>query len=150
MLCPPLPPITTHPSILQKHLKNSIILFAFSQERQMCYKYLLKLFHVLKDVDLKQAIKNWPDNRAQVGGAGGGAWWGSAKSPSLTFFFFWSLPLPSFSLSMLCWTSGNKAVLGHWMTEGCFHPKTFNFGRFYTFWAKMTISSVIRTLLDGV
>ena len=54
----PPPPPTTQPSILQEHLKNSIILSAFSQERQKCYKYLLKLFHVLRDVDLKQAIKN--------------------------------------------------------------------------------------------
>ena len=38
----------------------------------MSYKYLLKLFLVFRGVDFKKAIKNSPDDRAQIWGEGAG------------------------------------------------------------------------------
>ena len=55
MLCTPLPSI--HPSIFQEHSKNLIILFVFSTEYKMGYKYLVKPFNFLTGEDLKKRIK---------------------------------------------------------------------------------------------
>ena len=46
-----------HPSILREPLKNSMILSVFTQEYHISYKYLVKLFHILRGVDLKKEKK---------------------------------------------------------------------------------------------
>ena len=55
------PPPPSHPlnclKILKDSLKNSIILPVVSRVYQMSYKYSIKLFYVLKGVDLNKTIK---------------------------------------------------------------------------------------------
>ena len=53
----------------------------------MSYKYSIKLFYVLKGVDLNNTIKKIDLITGPKFGGGGGVSKGSAKSPNLTFFF---------------------------------------------------------------
>ena len=50
-------------------------------------KYSIKLFHVLKGVDLNKTIKKIYLITGPKLGGGGGVSGGSAKSPNVTFFF---------------------------------------------------------------
>ena len=50
-------------------------------------KYSIKLFHVLKGVDLNKTIKKIYLITGPKLGGGGGVSGGSAKSPNFTFFF---------------------------------------------------------------
>ena len=51
------PPPLNCLKILKDSLKNSIILPVVSRVYQMSYKYSIKLFYVLKGVDLNKTIK---------------------------------------------------------------------------------------------
>ena len=87
-------PPPSHPhnclKILKDSLKNSIILPVVSRVYQMSYKFSIKLFYVLKGVDLNKTIKkNRPDDGAQIGGRGRGQRRFSQKPK---FHFFLSLP----------------------------------------------------------
>ena len=53
----------------------------------MSYKYSIKLFYVLKGVDLNKTIKKIDLITGPKLGGGGGVSGGSAKSPNFTFFF---------------------------------------------------------------
>ena len=72
--------------ILKEPLKNNIIQSVFSRVYQIDRKYLIKWFHVLRRVDLKNALKNQPDNRAKVLGEGGDKTRFSQK-PKFDLFF---------------------------------------------------------------
>ena len=57
-ITPPSHPLNSH-KILQDSLKNSIVLPVVSRLYQMGSKYSIKLFHVLKGVDLNKTMKIW-------------------------------------------------------------------------------------------
>ena len=93
--------------ILKDSLKNSIILPVVSRVYQMSYKYSIKLFYVLKGVDLNNTIKKIDLITGPNLGGGGGVSRGSAKSPNFTFFFL----KPSLSLYWWVLVETNSSVL---------------------------------------
>ena len=54
--------------ILEEPFKNSIILFLIIEVDQRDRKYFMKMFYVLRSVDLNETIRNCPSNLAQIKG----------------------------------------------------------------------------------